>query len=41
MELNNFSLILQGTEAPNFVQEVPAVCRLPVELAELGDQTHP
>lgn len=41
MELNIFSLILQGTEAPNFVQEAPAAHRLRVELAECWDQTQP
>lgn len=41
MELNIFSLILQGTEAPNFVQEAPAAHRLQVELAECWDQTQP
>lgn len=35
MELKTFSLILQGSEAPSFVQEVPAGCRLQVELAEI------
>lgn len=39
IELSTFCLILQGTEAPNFAQVVPAACRLRVELAVVGSDT--